>query len=189
VDGVSARRVRIVLLCKDSQHEAFSKRFLNGMGWNTRELRIEKSPSTGGSAEQWVRETFPKELAVYRQRKQRAASALIAMIDADIKSVQDRINDFERECNSVRIPFRADDEAVAIAVPRRNIETWIHYLNGNPVNEHDHYRKLDRESLCKPAVNNLVKLCKSATGLRPDTPPALSVACSEYNVRIRPLSD
>lgn len=184
---MSIRRVKIVLLCEDSQHEAFTRRFLKGMGWNTRELRVEKSPSATGSAEQWVRETFPAELKVYRQRRQRAASALIAMIDADLKSIQDRINEFEEACNSQQVPFRAVDEAVAIAVPRRNIETWIHYLDGELVNEQDPYPKLDRERGCKPAVDNLVQLCKSS-GLTPDAPPALAAACDEYNIRIKPFS-
>lgn len=176
---MSTRRVRIVLLCEDSQHEAFARRFLKGMGWNTRELRVEKSPSAGGSAEQWVRERFPTELKVYRKRRQRAASALIAMIDADIKEVQDRIDEFEDRCRSMPIAFRGNDEAVAILVPKRNIETWIHYLNGKSVNEEDGYPKLDQESGCKPAVNHLVGLCKS-TGIQPDAPPSLAAACKEY---------
>ena len=183
---MSIRRVKIVLLCEDSQQEAFTRRFLNGMGWNTRELRVVKSPSAGGSAEQWVREKFPDELSVYRQRRQLAASALIAVIDADIKSVQDRINDFEAACNSRQIAFRAADEAAAIAVPKRNIETWIQYLSGEPVNELDVYPKLDRERRCKPAVNNLVELCR-ATGLNADAPQALASACDEYTNRIIPM--
>ena len=183
---MSTRRVKIVLLCEDSQHEAFTRRFLKGVGWNIRELRVEKSPSASGSAEQWVREEFPNELRIYRQRKARAASALIAMIDADSKSVQDRINEFENECRSKEIPFRTHDEAVAIAAPKRNIETWIHYLNGEQVNEDATYSKLDRERGCKPAVDKLVKLCTS-TGLAEDAPSALSTACDEYNMRIRSI--
>ncbi len=183
---MSIRRVKIVLLCEDSQHEAFTRRFLKGMGWNTREIRVEKSPSALGSAEQWVREKFSDELSVYRQRRQQATSALIAMIDADTKSVQDRINDFEAACNSRQIAFRAADEAVAIAVPKRNIETWIRYLSGRPVNEQDAYPKLKRERKCKPAVDRLVQLCRS-TGLTPDAPQALATACDEYNTRIRPI--
>lgn len=106
------------------------------------------------------------------------------MIDADLKSIQDRINEFEDACNSQQIPFRAVDEAVGIAVPRRNIETWIHYLDGELVNEQDPYPKLDRERGCKAAVDNLVQLCKSS-GLTPDAPPALAAACDEYNIRIK----
>ena len=183
---MSIRRVKIVLLCEDSQHEAFTRRFLNGMGWNTRELRVEKSPSAGGSAEQWVRERFPIELNAYRQRRQRAASALIAMVDADSRAVRDRINEFENECVSRQTPFRNDDEAVAIAVPKRNIETWICYLNGEAVDEETTYAKLSRERECKPAVENLVGLCQSR-GLSGDAPPSLSASCDEYNSRIRLL--
>jgi hypothetical protein len=153
------------------------------MGWNIRELRVKKSPSAGGSAEQWVRQEFPVELRVYRQRRQRAASALIAMIDADTKDVKDRIEEFEDKCKSMQIPFRDSDEAVAIVVPKRNIETWIHYLNRESVNEEDNYPKLDQERSCKLAMNHLVGLCKS-TGIKPDAPPALAAACEEY-CRIR----
>ena len=183
---MSKRRVKIVLLCEDSQQEAFTRRFLKGMGWNTREIRVEKSPSALGSAEQWVREKFPHELMAYRQRRQRAASALIAMIDADTNDVQDRINQFERACDSIQIAFRTADEAVAIAVPKRNIETWIHYLNGQPVNEQDAYPRLERERECKPAVDHLVELCHS-TGLSTNAPQAMVIGCDEYNVRIRPI--
>ncbi|MBW2741735.1 MAG: hypothetical protein JRE64_23475 [Deltaproteobacteria bacterium] len=183
---MSKRRVKIVLLCEDSQHEAFIRRFLKGMGWNTREIRVEKSPSALGSAEQWVREKFPHELMAYRQRRQRAASALIAMIDADNRDVQDRINEFGEACNSMAIAFRTDDEAVAIAVPKRNIETWIYYLRGRPVNEQDPYPRLERERECKPAVDHLVELCHSS-GLATDAPQAMVAGCDEYNVRIRPI--
>ena len=185
---MSMRRVKIVLLCEDNQHEAFTRRFLKGMGWNTRELRVEKSPSAGGSAEQWVRKKFPDELKVYRERRHRAASALIAMIDADTNDVQDRINEFERACNLVQIAFRSADEAVAIAVPKRNIETWIHFLSGESVNEDDDYPKLNKERGCKPAVDRLVHLCRS-TGLTSNAPQALVMACEEYNNRIRNLRD
>jgi hypothetical protein len=184
---MSARRVKIVLLCEDSQHEAFVRRFLEETGWDTREIRVQKSPKADGSAEQWVRMQFPIELKEYRQRSQRAASALIAVIDADLKSVQERINELKTECNAKQVEFRNGGEAVAIAVPRRNIETWIHYLNREQVDEIEEYPKLDRPRSCRNAVNNLVSLCRT-TGLAPDAPPSLEQACIEYNRRIKPLS-
>jgi hypothetical protein len=110
------------------------------------------------------------------------------MIDADSGDVQDRIREFEGACTFLQIPFRANDEAVAIAAPRRNIETWIRYLNDEDVNEQDTYPKLGRERDCKPAVDKIVKRCKS-TGLSANAPPALADACGEYNARIRPLAN
>ncbi|MBU0736406.1 MAG: hypothetical protein KKG10_19915 [Proteobacteria bacterium] len=71
-------------------------------------------------------------------------------------------------------------------VLQRNIETWIHYLNGEQVNEDTTYSKLDRERGCKPAVDKLVELCTS-TGLAEDAPSALLLACDEYGLRIRPI--
>lgn len=119
---MSRRRVQLVLLCEDNQHEAFIRRFLKGMGWNTREIRVEKSPSARGSAEQWVKDKFPRELIAYRQRKQKAASALVAIIDADTRSVQDCINELDAACRSAEITFRQQEEAVAIAAPKRSNE-------------------------------------------------------------------
>jgi hypothetical protein len=183
---MSARRVRVVLICEDSQHEAFTRRFLAEMGWNTRELRVEKSPSASGSAEQWVRMKFPDELKIYRRRKQKAASALIAVIDADKHTVPERIQELEDQCKARQIPFRENDEAVAIAVPKRNIETWIRYLDGQPYNEEVSYPKLYRARECKQAVSNLVRRCREG-GVNDGVPPSLILACEEYDNRIRTL--
>jgi hypothetical protein len=181
---MSSRRVKLVLLCEDNQHEAFTRRFLKGMGWNTREIRVEKSPSAGGSAECWVRINFTKELGIYRARKTKAASALVTMLDADKKTVQGRIMELESECQANHLEFRTNDEAVAVIVPKRNIETWIHYLKGNRVNEEDVYPKLPREKGCKPSVDALVSFCRTS-GLNPDAPNSLILACNEYDTRIK----
>jgi len=158
------------------------------MGWNTRELRIEKSPSAAGSGEQWVREKFSEELKIYRQRQARAASALIAITDADSHSIEERKNDFAMACSEKQIPFRQDNEAVAIAVPKMNIETWIKYLDSGSATEVEKYSKLQRERECKHAVEKLVAFCKETTQ-HPDWPPSLVDACSEYRTRIMPLKD
>jgi len=183
---MSSRRVNIVLLCEDSQHEAFVKRFLSDLGWDKRQIFVTKSPLASGSAEQWVKQRFPIELNIYRQRRQRAASAMITMIDADTKSIQERIKELEDECTKKQISFRTSGESVGIAVPKRNIETWIHFLNGSIVNEEEVYQKLNRERDCSPAVKNLVQLCRT-TGLSKDSPSSLLEACIEYNERIKPL--
>ena len=71
------RRVGTVLLCEDSQHEAFVRRFLKKRRLVTGHLRVEKCPD--GSAEQFVRKQYPIELAALRARY--AKSALIVVID------------------------------------------------------------------------------------------------------------
>lgn len=176
---MSKRRVELVLLCEDSQHEAFARRFLKGMGWEKRAIRVEKSPSSEGSGEQYVRERFPKELGAYRTRRNKAASAILAMIDADGRAVEERIGQLADQCSKQNVPFREDKDAVAIAVPRRNIETWIHCLEGNNVNEDDKYPKLGRAGLCAVAVDNLIGQCRG-DGLDENSPPSFLAACEEY---------
>lgn len=185
---MSARRVKIVLLCEDSQHEAFARRFLAGMGWNTREIRVERSPAARGSAEQWVREKFVDELAVYRQRRQRAASALIVMIDADGQEVEERVAGFAHSCSSRQVAFRGQEEAVALVIPKRNIETWIHYLESEQqVDEQTAYQKLTKQKQCRSAVKKLLELCQTV-GLPDTVPPSLVTACDEYRQRVVPMS-
>jgi hypothetical protein len=53
------------------------------------EMRIERSPSGEGSAENWVRKTFVKEVSVYRSRHPQIK--LIVVIDADTRTVQERL--------------------------------------------------------------------------------------------------
>ncbi len=183
---MSMRRVMIVLLCEDSQHESFARRFLNSMGWNTRQMRVEKSPFARGSAEQWVRRRFPKEIQACRSRRAKASTMLVAMIDGDVKKPDERFRELAAECKQQNIPFRDNQESVAIAVPCRSIETWIRYLDGKLVNEDEVYPKLEQASKCRDAVLRLTDLCR-ADGLAHDAPSALKMACDEYNQRIRPL--
>ena len=185
MDGMTRRRVRIVLLCEDTQQEAFARRFLKGMGWQTREMRIRKSPAARGSGEQWVRRQFPPELAEYRRRNARATSVLVAMLDADTVSLTARFDELREECAEKDLPFRQENERVAIIIPKRNIETWIHFLSGHEVNENAPYPKLQRERDCGPSVVELLRLC-ATTELPDNAPPSLAAACREYNERIAP---
>lgn len=183
---MSKRRVMMVLLCEDAQHEAFVRRFLKGMGWDTRQMRIEKSPMGKDSAEQWVRCRFPVELRAYRKRASRAATVLVVVIDGDLARQPGRFQELQRECEIQNVSFRTDGEHVAIIVPCRNIETWIQYLQGAKVNENDAYPKLSRERDCHVPVKHLLSLCKQGK-LPDDAPPSMRQACDEYHERIRPI--
>ncbi|MDD5089759.1 MAG: hypothetical protein PHQ23_02480 [Candidatus Wallbacteria bacterium] len=182
---MTGRRVQIVILCEDSQHEVFGRRFLKQAGWENSDFRVVKSPEGKGCASQWVRKKFPEELSAYRQRKNRAASCLIAVIDADNLSVHERIRELEQECMDQGMVCRSNDDCVAFVIPKRNIASWVHHLLGEEVNESDVYRELERESLCQPAVAQLANICNNRdTGT---LLPSLKDACQEYNERIRIL--
>src|SRR5437879_5199722 len=110
------RSVQLVLLCEDTQHETFARRFLEKAGWTTRRLRVEKSPKGRGSATQFVRERFPTELAAYRSNRNRVAQALVVFIDGDEAGVTERLKELAKACEGAEIEPRKDDDHVAIFI-------------------------------------------------------------------------
>lgn len=180
-----SRNVNTVILCEDRQHEAFARRFLVQTGKGHRVQRVEVSPKGRGSAEQFVRERFAKELAYYRSRQHRVEQALIVMIDADGREIAARTRQVEEGAAEGGQDRRRDSERVAIFVCARNIETWLAYLGGDTVNENDVYTRLTRARDCQPHVERLHEMCQQGA-LRQPSPPSLEAACAEYRSRLAP---
>ena len=175
-----SRNVQIVLLCEDTQHEAFARRFLEETGWSTRRLRVEKAPGGRGSAEQFVRARFPRELAAYRRKRGSVAQALIVILDGDRRGVGERQVELDEACSTKEIETRRDDERVLVLVPTWNIETWIAYLDGQHVDEaRRDYPRLTRPRECQRCVEALAAMCRDRM-LRSPAPPSLESACTEY---------
>jgi len=179
-----SRNVNVVILCEDRQHEAFARRFLERAGRGPRIQRVVVSPQGRGSAEQFVREQFARELAFYRARQYKVGQALIVLIDADGRDVAARVRQVESSCVEAGDERRQADERVAIFVPARNIETWFAYLEGQTVNENDRYPRLERERDCQQHVGCLYDMCQRGA-LRQPSPPSLETACAEYRSRLQ----
>lgn len=182
--GTVSRNVQIVLLCEDSQHEAFARRFLEARRLSTGRIRVEKAPRGGGSAEQFVRERFPIELASHRRIQGRVGQALIVLIDGDDHGVAGRMAQFDAACKTADQTPRDANESVAVFVPTWSIETWFAYLDGQAVDEtRSNYPRLVRERDCGRHVDALVQMCNEEK-LRQPALPSLEAACEEFNRRI-----
>ena len=177
--GVVSRTVRIVVLCEDVQHEAFIRRFMKKIGWNTRDLRVEKASSGRGSAEQFVRERFPAELRTLRSKGGEQAY-LIVMVDGDDRGVAARKASLATGCGETGIAPPGDADHVLICVPTWNVETWLSYLAGATVDERRaDYPRLSGPGDCMPMVDELVAMCRRGV-LRTPFPPSLDDTCSRY---------
>ena len=175
-----SRNVQIVLLCEDTQHETFGRRFLEKAGWAKRHIRVERAPKGGGSAEQFILKRFPEELAEYRRRKHRVSVALLVMVDGDNQGVVRRVGELDTACRERNIPCRDPGEHVLVFVPTWRIETWLAYLGGETVDEGKRdYPRLPRPRACKPHADSLAAMCRS-TALREPAPSSLVAACTEY---------
>ncbi len=176
---VSTEGVQVVILCEDQQQECFIRRFLMLRNYPMRGLYFKKPPLGRGSAEQFVREKFPRELTAYRSRSSRCAICLIVCIDADNLSVEERINSLMKACTDGGVSLRRNGERVCFVVPRRNIETWLACLRGEPVDEQKTYRKYSCPSDCQRDVERLDEMCRQQE-LGPGAPPSLLHACAEF---------
>ena len=176
------RAAQLIIVCEDTQHRTFIYRLLKELGFPHRRFRVEQAPMGEGSAEQWVRESYADEVAVYRQKQAHLHLGLVVAIDADTRSVQDRHHELQQQLDGTDQPPRTPEELICLLIPKRNIETWIYALEGRDVNEHDVYPKLDRERNCQPAVEALARHVGS-TCTELDL-PSLRQGCHELRERL-----
>lgn len=170
--GSSATEV--VILAEDIQHQVFLRKFLIKIGFHPRKFRLVPPLAGAGSGEQFVREHYSEELRIHRRKANHKAVRLVIVTDADTRSVDERLRQLSTALVAAGEPDRASDEAVAIFVPRRNVETWIAYLGVRGVDETTIYPKLAREGECQPAVDRLTVIYRSP----PTTAPIRSVGPS-----------
>jgi len=166
-----------VVLCEDRQHEVFMRTFLVSRGVSARRIRVRIAPEGRGSGEQQVRRKYPEEVKTYRSKCNYLNIALAVMIDADMRRVVDRLNELDASLAEAELDRRQPNERIGIFVPKRNIETWIHYLMGEVVNEDTAYPRLKKQSECKPLVRQLSQNCNQP--IEQESPPSLQAACKE----------
>jgi hypothetical protein len=153
--GMSRSSCLVIVVLEDDHHKMLVYRYLKKRGFREHEIRIERSPSGEGSAENWVRKTFIKEINVYRNRH--AQTKLIVVIDADNHTVQDRLTQLDLALRNNGKPLvDTATEQVARLIPKRNIETWILCLNEHPVDEETDYKTRDDWSRLIPQAAEIL---------------------------------
>ncbi len=180
---------QIVVLCEDKLHRVVVYRFLRSWGVGAHAIRMLPGPSSG-AGEKYVRDRYPDEIKAFRARSAKARTALIVMVDADTRSVRERQAQIDAACRTdPRLAPRAPEEAVAHIVPKRNVSTWLAYLNGESVDEDTDYTARfsfrQNESACHPLIDGLSKQCRKQEDPG-DRPPSLRIACDEFG-RIKPI--
>jgi len=173
------RQAQLIIVCEDLQQEVFARHFFLKRGFDRRKIRSAIHPKGKGSGEQGVRRQYPQEVRTYRRKHHYLAINLAVFIDADPNvTVRQRKAELDGALKADGQETRQPDEQIAVFVPKRNIETWIHYLMGETVDEETAYTKFRHESECKPYVEKLAEeICPA--GLPEDAPPSLCIACEE----------
>ena len=164
-------RSKITVLCEDKQHASFIRIF-----FKKRKRTIHAVQKTnGGAGDQFVRDNYPAQLDAVRKR----GGILVVMIDGDRYSIEQRLKQLNDACRERDVSPRKPEDNVAIFVPKRRIETWLAYLDGEQVNETDSYPRLERERECRKHADALVQMCDRGK-LNSPAPTSLEAACCEY---------
>ncbi|MBU0609357.1 MAG: hypothetical protein KKI08_15835, partial [Armatimonadetes bacterium] len=133
---------------------------------------------TGGRAR--LLQEFAVEVAGCRKRCKRALSLLVVIADIDTDEYAQLRG---RLCQCLDTPIGAS-EPIAILLPKRNIETWIKYLqDGPPATEEDDFHDLkrllkNREGDCRAAVRRYIEMFRQGQTSE-DTLPALDASFGE----------
>ncbi|RLC29679.1 MAG: hypothetical protein DRH37_07030 [Deltaproteobacteria bacterium] len=179
---MSRRKINLLIVCEDLQQSTFARRYLIKRGFNQRKIRVKHNPSGRGAGEQFVRQQLIQEIKLHRRQRSygKGGNTLIAMIDADKMSVQERLNQIDKELTSAGLESIKLDEKIGIFVPKRNIETWIEYADTLNIDETVAYPKSKKPSSCKHEIDSYINtICK--TGLPPNAPSSLVHACDELD--------
>jgi hypothetical protein len=167
----------IVLLCEDRQQEVFARQFLESCGVDKRRIYPSTCPRGKQAGAQYVRENYPRHVVSYRQVAHRLSAGLVVLTDADTFETSERLRQLAQALQDSGVPPRDPRERIGVFIPKRNIETWIYYLQGQAVNEEDVYRHLSKPGDCKPVVRQLAQNRRQP--LPENAPNSLKTACRE----------
>jgi len=172
------RYTQLAVCCEDLQQRCFVYQYLTSKGLNARRIRFRQCPAgRGGDAKHFVCMKHVEEVRAVRAKRHLKAG-VISILDADNATVAQRKAELDSALQKERQQPRQATERIGVLVPRRNIETWIHALLGEAVDEVTSYRHFrGDESSCYGAVQEFVRRCPD--GMRSDDLPSLQDGCKE----------
>jgi hypothetical protein len=110
----------------------------------------------GGNVD-WVLRAFPFQLHACRQRAKKAKTLLIALVDADKFTVDQRRRQLDDRLQQAGYEELNATDPVVLLIPRWEVETWICSLLGKTVTEDD-----DCKGWVKPTRDEIRQAARTA---------------------------
>ncbi len=174
----------VVGIVEDVNQQTLLWKHLRKRGYSHHQIRIEykrrsneSDSRTGGLTRLY--EDYAKEVEGLRAILSRRSGVLVVVADADNLTVAERIAVLDAKLVEADKPARRHDEPIFFVIPRRNIETWIHYLAGNSVDEKTDYKSRCSQTEINEAPARFANLTWPREPLPADCPPSLTSACDE----------
>lgn len=169
---MSNRNAQVCILCEDTTHFHFARKYLELMGFNSRNIIPRHNPKgrSTGSGAVFVKESYEKELKAFHS-KNRSSYILVVFIDDDTKN---------HVANLRKIYSPNTTEKILLFSPSRNIESWFHFIDGNAIDDTEDYKRLYQQAEPSKFAKKLKQNICSAS-LTKDAPSSLHHACTELN--------
>lgn len=171
---VDNKKKQIIVLCEDQKQQIFIRTLLVRLGYHKRKLRFVTTPAGKQSGEQYVRNCYADQVRAIRKYGG-DNMFLFVMIDADDKNIQDRMNELNMVLTNNHINPRSETDHIVILIPKRNIETWIYFLDGNDVDEYTDYKLKSITSPINEIIDQFIKLYRDQFKLS-SIPPSMNDA-------------
>jgi hypothetical protein len=182
---MSSRRVRVVVLCEGLKDYWFAYRCLRTCGW--REDQITVNYNNRGSGFDHVLSKYPVEVRANRQGT--LERELLVMIDADEKPGGAREKQLNERLRNGGQPQRRPGDRIALWVPRRQLETWVYFLQQGTADEVTDYKRahLVKDKEYKTAARKFAQMLKQRRPLSEATVPSMRKAATEFDrLRTKP---
>lgn len=162
----------IVILCEDVAQQNFTRRLVQRRGYTNRDIYAEALPVGRGAGDRHVLLHYPKHVGSVRTESAYRRRCLVAAIDADRQTVDQRHRQLDEalaSCQDLREDQRqprGPREPIAVFVPKRHIETWIDYLlEGGPVSEDEQSQRHGKVEprQCRDAADHFLELARQDT--------------------------
>ena len=168
------KEAQVFILCEDTVHYHFAREYFKLLGFNRRRIILAGNNPKGqsvGSGAVLVQSNYEKQVKAFHSKINHLECILVVIIDDD---KQEHIKSL------YKIYTPLTDEKILIFSPKRNIESWFYYIDGNNINESDDYKKSYRNAKPTEFAKKLKEeIC--ASGLPENAPSSLLQACKELN--------
>lgn len=128
----------IFILAEDKPQQRLIRKYFRERGFSQRQIQDIPVPVGETQNIGFVLKSYAVEVAL--QRNVAYSRGLVVVIDADDNTGEHRKTQLDEGLEAAGKMRRDAGEAIAIVVPRRNVETWIWHLEGNAVDETANYK-------------------------------------------------
>jgi len=174
------RNYQYIILCEDVQMRTFILSFLDEQDIKPQKIRVRSIPCGEGCGEAYVRRELPKEVKILHATSY-LKQVLVVCVDADNHTVDERVKMLIREVEDDKKKWSRTNEPIVFWIPKRQIETWIHFFKWEAVDENNVFpHSGKRPESCKNVANIFSEYCQGTREMDCSKVPSLIAAKDEY---------